>query len=52
MAIPKKTIKEMTPEEALKMTDDEVMQKIFGKKVVRELRKATGKAQSQRPKKK
>lgn len=39
MAIPKKPIKELTPEEALKLTDDEVIQKIFGKKVLAELKR-------------
>ena len=31
----------MTPEEALKLTDDEVMEKLFGKRVAKELKKVT-----------
>lgn len=35
----RKKVKDMTPEEALKLTDDEVMEKLFGKRIAKKLRK-------------
>ena len=51
MTIPKKRIRKMTTEEVLGMTDDELMQKLFGKKVREELQKAAGKEPGRKPKK-
>ena len=40
MAPRKKRIKEMKSEEVLRLTDDEVMERIFDKRVAKKLRKA------------
>ena len=50
--IPKKTIQKMTPKEVSMMTDDEVMQKIFGKKAAKVLRETVEKTEAKRRKKK
>lgn len=52
MAIPRKKIKKMTPEEALKLTDDEVMRKLLGKKVLAKLKREIKEADAKKAKKK
>jgi hypothetical protein len=43
MAPKKKPIRELTPEETKALTGDEVMDRIFGKRVRKKLQKAAGK---------
>ena len=43
MAPRRKKIKDMKAEEAAKLTDDEAIETLFGRRVLKELRKETGK---------
>lgn len=44
MSPKRKKIRELTPEEVKELTDDEVMERIFNKKTLKELKRAIEKA--------
>lgn len=52
MAPKKKKIKDMTPEEAKALTDDEVIERVFNKKTLKELKKVIDQAEEKGKRKK